>query len=54
MGIGDVFEVEATTNCYYVDTGMYDTSRYGAAYVLDAGIPPGAWRPGDGLRESAA
>lgn len=25
-----------------------------AAYVLDAGIPPGAWRPGDGLRESAA
>jgi pyrroloquinoline-quinone synthase len=24
------------------------------AYVLDAGIPPGAWRPGEGLRESAA
>jgi pyrroloquinoline-quinone synthase len=25
-----------------------------AAYVLEAGIPPGAWQPGEGLLEAAA
>lgn len=39
MGIGDVFEVEATTNCYYVDTGMYDAAEYGAVYILDVEQP---------------
>lgn len=39
MGIGDVFEVEAATDCYYVDTGMYDTPEYGAVYILDAERP---------------
>ncbi|MEF8831862.1 MAG: MBL fold metallo-hydrolase [Halobacteriales archaeon] len=41
MAIGDVFQVEArgVTDLYYVDTGMYDTSEYGAVYVLDAERP---------------
>ncbi|ELY46847.1 MBL fold metallo-hydrolase [Natronorubrum tibetense] len=35
--IGDVHEVTAgdCTDCYYIDTGMYDTPEYGAAYILD-------------------
>ncbi|MDQ2052366.1 MBL fold metallo-hydrolase [Natronolimnohabitans sp. A-GB9] len=35
--IGDVFEVTAgdCTDCYCLDTGMYDTEEYGAAYILD-------------------
>ncbi|WP_049889278.1 MBL fold metallo-hydrolase [Natronolimnohabitans innermongolicus] len=35
--IGDVFEVTAgdCTDCYCLDTGMYDTEAYGAAYILD-------------------
>jgi glyoxylase-like metal-dependent hydrolase (beta-lactamase superfamily II) len=39
MGIGDVFEVEGVPDCYYVDTGMYDTAEYGAVYILDAERP---------------
>ncbi|MFQ3318023.1 MAG: glyoxylase-like metal-dependent hydrolase (beta-lactamase superfamily II) [Natronomonas sp.] len=39
MGIGDVYEVEAATDCYYVDTGMYDTPQYGAVYILDTERP---------------
>ena len=41
MAIGDVQEV-TTGECadlYRVDTGMYDTEAYGAAYVLDAERP---------------
>ena len=37
MEVGDVLEV-TTGDCsdlYYVDTGMYGTSEYGAVYVLD-------------------
>ena len=41
MAIGDVREVTTgeCTDCYYVDTGMYDTEAYGAAFVLDAERP---------------
>jgi glyoxylase-like metal-dependent hydrolase (beta-lactamase superfamily II) len=39
MAIGDVHEVEAIPDCYYVDTGMYDTAEYGAVYLLDADRP---------------
>jgi glyoxylase-like metal-dependent hydrolase (beta-lactamase superfamily II) len=39
MGIGDVYEVSAATDCYYVDTGMYDTPEYGAVYIIDAERP---------------
>ncbi|ARS89880.1 MBL fold metallo-hydrolase [Natrarchaeobaculum aegyptiacum] len=41
MAPGDVHEVDidGCADCYYVDTGMYDTERYGAAYVLDADRP---------------
>ena len=39
MAIGDVHEVAAVSDCYYVDTGMYDTPEYGAVYLLDADRP---------------
>jgi glyoxylase-like metal-dependent hydrolase (beta-lactamase superfamily II) len=41
MAIGDVFAATAgeCTDLYYVDTGMYDVSEYGVAYVLDAERP---------------
>ena len=39
MGIGDVCEVDGVADCYYVDTGMYDTSGYGSVYLLDAERP---------------
>lgn len=41
MESGDVSEVtiDGCSDLYYVDTGMYDTAGYGAAYVLDAERP---------------
>ncbi|MBZ6495199.1 MBL fold metallo-hydrolase [Natrinema longum] len=41
MAIGDVREVTAgdCSDLYYLDTGMYDTSEYGAVYVLDDDRP---------------
>jgi glyoxylase-like metal-dependent hydrolase (beta-lactamase superfamily II) len=39
MGIGDVYEVDGVADCYYVDTGMYDTPEYGSVYLLDAERP---------------
>jgi glyoxylase-like metal-dependent hydrolase (beta-lactamase superfamily II) len=39
MAIGDVHEVDGATDLFYVDTGMYDTSEYGAVYILDAERP---------------
>lgn len=41
MDVGDVREVTIgdCSDLYYVDTGMYGTSGYGAAYVLDADRP---------------
>ncbi|PSP98251.1 MBL fold metallo-hydrolase [Halobacteriales archaeon QS_1_68_44] len=39
MGIGDVYEVDGMADCYYVDTGMYDTAEYGSVYLLDAERP---------------
>ncbi len=39
MGIGDVYAVEAVPNCYYVDTGMYDTAGYGSVYLYDTERP---------------
>ena len=39
MGIGDVYEVDGVADCYYVDTGMYDTAEYGSVYLLDAERP---------------
>ncbi|WP_306055253.1 MBL fold metallo-hydrolase [Natronococcus wangiae] len=41
MEVGDVREVAVgdCTDLYYVDTGMYGTSEYGAVYVLDDDRP---------------
>jgi len=41
MAAGDVWEVTENdcSDLYYLDTGMYDTESYGAAYVLDAERP---------------
>jgi glyoxylase-like metal-dependent hydrolase (beta-lactamase superfamily II) len=41
MAIGDWYPVETgdSDDYYYLDTGMYDTERYGAVYVLDAERP---------------
>ena len=41
MDIGAVREVTVgdCTDLFYVDTGMYGTSEYGAAYILDAERP---------------
>jgi len=39
MAIGDVFEVGSVPDCYYVDTGMYETPAYGSIYLLDAERP---------------
>ena len=39
MGIGDVYEVQGLPDCYYVDTGMYETPEYGAVYLIDAERP---------------
>jgi glyoxylase-like metal-dependent hydrolase (beta-lactamase superfamily II) len=39
MAIGDVFEVGSVPDCYYVDTGMYETPEYGSVYLLDAERP---------------
>lgn len=39
MAIGDVFEIESVPGCYYVDTGMYDTTGYGSVYIIDADRP---------------
>ncbi|WP_121743818.1 MBL fold metallo-hydrolase [Natronorubrum halophilum] len=39
--LGTVHEVTAgdCTDCYYLDTGMYDTEEYGAVYLLDDDRP---------------
>ena len=39
MAIGDVSAVPGAADLYYVDTGMYDTERYGSVYILDAERP---------------
>jgi len=41
MALGDIYEATAgdSTDLYYVDTGMYATSEYGAVYILDAERP---------------
>ena len=39
MGIGDVYSVDAVSNCHYVDTGMYGTSEYGSVYLFDTERP---------------
>jgi glyoxylase-like metal-dependent hydrolase (beta-lactamase superfamily II) len=39
MTIGDVEPVEAVPDCYYVDTGMYGTEKYGAVYIYDTERP---------------
>jgi glyoxylase-like metal-dependent hydrolase (beta-lactamase superfamily II) len=39
MEIGDVRAVDAVPNCYYVDTGMYETPGYGSVYVYDTDRP---------------
>ena len=41
MGTSDVHEVTAggCTDLYYVDTGMFGTDEYGAAYVLESDRP---------------
>jgi glyoxylase-like metal-dependent hydrolase (beta-lactamase superfamily II) len=39
MAIGDVETVDGISGIHYVDTGMYDTPSYGAAYVIDAERP---------------
>jgi glyoxylase-like metal-dependent hydrolase (beta-lactamase superfamily II) len=41
MALGDIYEATAggTTDLYYLDLEMYDTPRYGCAYILDAERP---------------
>jgi len=39
MAIGDVESVTGMQGVTYVDTGMYDTTGYGAVYVVDAERP---------------
>lgn len=39
MAIGDYYPVENHPDYYYLDTGMYDTARYGAVYIVDADRP---------------
>jgi glyoxylase-like metal-dependent hydrolase (beta-lactamase superfamily II) len=39
MTIGDVEPVENVPDCYYVDTGMYGTEKYGAVYIFDTERP---------------
>ncbi len=41
MALGDIHEATAagTTDLYYVDVGMYNTSEYGLVYILDAKRP---------------
>jgi glyoxylase-like metal-dependent hydrolase (beta-lactamase superfamily II) len=39
MTIGDVEPVESVPDCYYVDTGMYGTEKYGAVYIFDTERP---------------
>jgi glyoxylase-like metal-dependent hydrolase (beta-lactamase superfamily II) len=39
MAPGDVEPVPGCTDCYYLDTGMYDTPGYGSVYLLDAAEP---------------
>ncbi|WP_435195889.1 MBL fold metallo-hydrolase [Natronomonas sp. EA1] len=39
MAIGDVYEAEGVPDCYYLDTGMYDTPEYGCLYILDTEKP---------------
>lgn len=39
MGIGDVYAVEGCEEVHYVDTGMYETSEYGAVYILTGDHP---------------
>ncbi|WP_276258424.1 MBL fold metallo-hydrolase [Haloglomus litoreum] len=39
MTVGDVEPVEAVPDCYYVDTGMYGTEKYGAVYIFDTEHP---------------
>jgi glyoxylase-like metal-dependent hydrolase (beta-lactamase superfamily II) len=39
MEIGDVAPVEGIPDCYYLDTGMYDTPEYGAVYIYDTERP---------------
>jgi glyoxylase-like metal-dependent hydrolase (beta-lactamase superfamily II) len=39
MAIGDVAPVEGIPDCYYLDTGMYDTEEYGAVYIYDTERP---------------
>lgn len=41
MAIGDVTRVDPDwlSDCWYVDTGMYDTPAYGSVYLLDGPEP---------------
>lgn len=39
MGIGDVSPVEAVSDCYYVDAGLYGTAEYGSIYIYDTERP---------------
>jgi glyoxylase-like metal-dependent hydrolase (beta-lactamase superfamily II) len=39
MAIGDVYEVGSVADCYYVDTGMYETAEYGSVYIFDTERP---------------
>lgn len=39
MAIGDCFHVDGCPDYYCLDTGMYDTERYGSMYIVDAERP---------------
>ena len=39
MAIGDYYPINSCPDYYYLDTGMYDTERYGSMYIVDAERP---------------
>lgn len=39
MAIGDYYPIDSCPDYYYLDTGMYDTERYGSMYIVDAERP---------------
>jgi glyoxylase-like metal-dependent hydrolase (beta-lactamase superfamily II) len=39
MEKGDIAPVEGVSDCYYLDTGMYDEAEYGSVYIYDTDRP---------------
>ncbi|MFB6106685.1 MAG: MBL fold metallo-hydrolase [Halobacteriaceae archaeon] len=39
MAVGDVFEIDACTDLFYLDNGAFDVPFYGGVYLVDAARP---------------